>query len=192
MQDLWLARLTHGRLLSLPDLPRDAQEVAARVDGLLENALAEARQAIVAMQPQADASFGSLLVRFVDDLGDRFGLEVTCTVEGEPVQLGGHVQAEVLRICREALNNVRKHADAATVHVELRTIGSTVQLKVRDNGRGFEPAAERAGGYGLQSMRERADALGAQLAIESAPMDGTRVTLTLDLQRAGITSEGSP
>jgi signal transduction histidine kinase len=38
-------------------------------------------------------------------------------------------------------------------------------------------------------MRERADALGAELAIESAPMDGTRVTLTLDRQRAGSTSE---
>jgi signal transduction histidine kinase len=179
VQDLWLARLTHGRLANIADLPAEAREVADRVDGMLENALAEARQAIVAMQPQVDSTFGSLLLRFVEDYGDRFGLEVECTVEGEPVRLSGHEQAEVLRICREALNNARKHADASMVRVNLNSGDGTVELRVTDNGRGFDTARRKRNGFGLQSMRERAEALGADLRLESAEMDGTRVTLVL-------------
>ena len=184
VQDLWLARLTHGRLANIPDLPREALEVATRVDGILEDALAEARQAIVALQPQSDGSFGSLLVRFVEDYGDRFGLDIDCTVEGPPVQLSGHAQAEVLRICREALNNVRKHADASAVRVELQTTATQMELGVTDNGRGFDTAKDRRSGFGLQSMRDRAQTLNAQLAIQSEPMDGTRVSLTLDLEHS--------
>lgn len=188
VQDLWLARLTHGRLVQMPDLPDEAREVATRVDGVLEEALAEARQAIVALQPQSDASFGSLLTRFVEDFGDRFGLDVDCSVEGEPLQLPGHTQAEVLRICREALNNARKHADATVVRVDLRTTSTDVVLRVSDNGRGFDPTQVRPSGFGLKSMRDRAGAINAKLAIASAPADGTRVTLTLPL----VIAEGGP
>ena len=184
VQELWLARLTHGQMAQLPSLPPDAREIAGRVDGILEDALAEARQAIVAMQPQADASFGSLLERFVEDYGDRFGLEVECTVGGEPQALGGHEQAEVLRICREALNNARKHADASVVRVQLHSDGQQLRLSVRDNGRGFDASAETGSGFGMQSMSDRAAGLGATLRVMSAPMDGTEVILELPLTAA--------
>jgi signal transduction histidine kinase len=179
VQDLWLARLTHGRLAQLPSLSDEARDVADRVDGLLENALAEARQAIVAMQPSPDPSFGSLLVRFVEDIGDRFGLEVECSVEGLPVQLTGHAQAEMLRICREALNNARKHADASLVRVHLESDGATMSLRVSDNGRGFDPRRISRTGFGLQGMHDRAATLGARLEVDSEPMNGTRVRLTM-------------
>jgi signal transduction histidine kinase len=184
VQDLWLARLTHGRLAQMPDLPAETREVTRRVDGLLENALAEARQAIVALQPTPDPSFGNLLLRFVEDYGDRYGLEVECAVAGEPVELTGRTQAEVLRICREALNNARKHADAGLVRVQLESDGATLSLRIADNGRGFDPAGRNRAGFGLQGMRERAEALGAQLEIESEPMGGTRVTLTMNSEQA--------
>jgi signal transduction histidine kinase len=193
VQDLWLARLTHGRLVQREDLPGEARDIVSRVDGILEEALAEARQAIVAMQPQPDGSFGSLLVRFVEDYADRFGLDVDCTVEGPPVSLAGHIQAEVLRICREALNNARKHADASLVRVALRGADGHLELSITDNGRGFDPVRSRRKGFGLQSMRDRAESIRAELRVESEPMAGTRVTLTLPVQGGqATTGDGTP
>lgn len=183
VQGLWLARLTHGRLSQAlektPDLATETRLAAQQVDRALEDALAEARQAVVSLQPSEDGTFGSLLRRVAEDYGDRFGLDVECTIEGEPVALAGHTQAEVLRICREALNNARKHADPSVVRVRLESDGSLVRLTVADNGRGFTPEQTRRGGFGLKSMAARASEIDGRLRIDSQPMNGTRVTLEL-------------
>jgi len=87
----------------------------------------------------------------------------------------------VLRVAQEALHNALRHAEAATVRVELRaTPGSRgALLTVADDGRGFVPAeVKRAGRHlGLVSMRERATGVGGTLRIESAPGTGTVVEL---------------
>ena len=182
VQDLWLARLTHGRLVQAlgkaSGVPADAREAARRVDGILEDALAEARQAVVSLQPHDDASFGSLLVRFVEDYGDRFGLEVDVELEGEPITLTGQQQAEVLRICREALNNARKHADPSLVTVTLRNEPPLLRLTIADNGKGFDSGKAQRG-FGLKGMMARALDIGARLHVDSQPLGGTRVVLEL-------------
>jgi len=134
---------------------------------------------VVALQPREDESFGGLLVRFVEDYGDRFGLEVQCVLDGPPIRLEAHVQTEVLRVCREALNNARKHADAGLVRVVLKSRSDGFSLVVSDNGAGFDPSVERRSGYGMRGMRERAAALHGELEVTSGPMDGTTVTLTV-------------
>jgi signal transduction histidine kinase len=97
------------------------------------------------------------------------------------VRLPGHVQAEVLRICREALNNARKHADASLVRIRLERDDSVLRLSIRDNGQGFDMNSDNhRAGFGLRSMQERAEVIGGRLNIESAPMEGTRVVLELD------------
>ena len=179
VQELWLARLTHGQLAQVDGMPAKAHEIAGRLDSILENALAEARQAVVAMQPREDETFGGLLLRFVEDYGDRFGLEVQCVLDGPPIRLEAHVQTEVLRVCREALNNARKHADAGLVRVVLESRSDGLSLVVSDNGAGFDPSVARRSGYGMRGMHERATALGGALEVTSAPMDGTTVTLTV-------------
>jgi signal transduction histidine kinase len=183
VQDLWLARLTHGRLSQAlektPDMAAETRLVAQQVDRALEDALAGARQAVVSLQPSEDGTFGSLLRHVAEDYGDHFGLEVECTIEGEPIVLGGHTQAEVLRICREALNNARKHADASVVRVRLESDGSLIRLTVADNGRGFNPGRTPRAGFGLKSMAARAREVGGRLRIDSQPMNGTRVILEL-------------
>jgi signal transduction histidine kinase len=189
VQDLWLARLTHGQLIQTlaeaTDLPADVHDAAERIDGILEDALAEARQAVVSLQTDPDTSFGSLLRRYVEDYSDRFGLEVECAVEGEPIQLPGERQAEVLRICREALNNVRKHADATLVRVRLESDGYLIRLTVRDNGRGWDQRKQVRKGFGLKGMSERARELGGRLSVDSQPMGGTSVTLELTHRAVG-------
>jgi signal transduction histidine kinase len=176
-QELWLARLTTGSLAESTSLAGEDRKAVDRLDGILDRALSEARQAIVTLQPGIDERFGELLRRYVDDYADHFGMEIECVTDAD-VTPEPRAQAHLLRICREALNNARRHADASVVRVHLTRDADSFSLAILDNGRGFNPAHARAG-FGLESMRQRAEALGARLDIQSAPMDGTRVTVTL-------------
>ena len=93
--------------------------------------------------------------------------------------LPAEVENGLYRIVQESLSNVRKHARADQVEVLLAFQKDTVQVRVRDNGIGFDPAAPRqseaGGGFGLVGLQERARLLGGNLRVESAPGRGTMI-----------------
>jgi signal transduction histidine kinase len=80
------------------------------------------------------------------------------------------------RITQEALNNAIKHAEATTIDIALAGPPDRVELRVRDDGRGFDPQSIPAGHLGLSIMRERAAKIGASMQIESKPGQGTTIT----------------
>ncbi|MGB8719437.1 MAG: ATP-binding protein, partial [Desulfobacterales bacterium] len=98
-------------------------------------------------------------------------------------------QVIVYRIFQEALNNIRKHADARNVAVEVRKTGDQVVFQIQDDGRGFDiqenwqrHVADR--GLGLAAMDERARMLGGTLLIAPQKGRGTRLTLTIPVAQA--------
>jgi signal transduction histidine kinase len=121
-----------------------------------------------------------LLGRQVEDFSDRFALRAEIILEGPEPEIGPRARAEVVRIVQEALTNVRKHADATVVRVNVAT-GDDLRITISDNGRGFRPEAV-VGGFGLDSMRQRAAVIGATLAVSSKPQDGSRIELVLPLE----------
>ncbi|MFL5883566.1 MAG: ATP-binding protein, partial [Thermoleophilaceae bacterium] len=85
----------------------------------------------------------------------------------------------VYRIAQEALNNVAQHSKAESVEIDISAErGGGVSMRVRDDGKGFDPAL-RNGGLGLGGMAERARLVGGRLDIRSAPGDGTELTLVV-------------
>jgi signal transduction histidine kinase len=87
---------------------------------------------------------------------------------------------QLLRIAQEALSNTLKYAEAQRLAIELTFEPSQTQLRVQDDGRGFDPmVATAAGGFGLLSMRARAIAIGAELTLCSAPGQGTSLLVAL-------------
>jgi two-component system nitrate/nitrite sensor histidine kinase NarX len=86
-------------------------------------------------------------------------------------------EIHVLQIVREALSNVVRHAQADHAWVRLHRDGDTVEVEVRDDGRGMGAAAERPRHYGLAIMRERAMTLDGTLGLETPPGGGTAVRL---------------
>jgi len=86
----------------------------------------------------------------------------------------------LFRIAQEALNNVAKHAQAAKVWIGLSISDHKFILELRDDGRGFDPAAPTSR-LGMRGMRERAEAAGAAFEVESAPGKGTMVRIGLRL-----------
>jgi signal transduction histidine kinase len=91
------------------------------------------------------------------------------------------VEAELLRIVQEALNNARRHSEATIVTVDARVVGELLHVLVADNGRGFAADAPMESGFGLTNMRERAAIIGGELTIQSNPNDGTRVAVDVPL-----------
>jgi signal transduction histidine kinase len=177
-QDLWYARLKQGRLAQL--LSDDEERALAQdVMDAIDSGIADARQTVMAMRVgSTDAPLLDVVERYVEDFGDRFALDARFEGDGEPPPLPARTQAEVLRIVQEALNNVRKHADATVVRVVTSAKDGGLQIMVMDNGRGFDPV-EVAGGFGLTGMRERAELIGARLEVESRPSDGTAIRISL-------------
>jgi signal transduction histidine kinase len=87
-----------------------------------------------------------------------------------------------LRMAQEALRNVERHARATRVTVRLKSRDDSVlELRVEDDGIGFDPQALRPGHYGIVGLREQAELIGAELRIDSKPNQGTTISVSLRL-----------
>jgi signal transduction histidine kinase len=186
-QTLWYAKLKQSRLTQDPALEGETRSTADEVLTAIEAALADARQAVMALRtPPAGSNLEEILRSYVDEFADRYGLRADFQAEGELPRLPPRTEAEVLRIVQEALNNVRKHADATVVRVRSSIEEGSIVMVVADNGRGFDPLAIGTAGFGLRGMRERADLISGSLSLDSRPGDGARVVV-----RFPVAPEGS-
>lgn len=107
-------------------------------------------------------------------------LPVEVRVHGEPAALRPEVSAALVRTARGALANAREHSGASRVVVTLTYHPDEVKLDIRDDGRGFTPGqASSTGlrGRGVRGIRERAATLGGHADIESAPGEGTTISV---------------
>jgi len=94
------------------------------------------------------------------------------------------VETCVYFVCMEALQNAHKHARGATaISISIRE-PKDLEFEVRDDGAGFDRGAT-VPGLGMANMQDRLAAIGGRIKIESAPGEGTRLTGTLPLHRAG-------
>jgi signal transduction histidine kinase len=139
--------------------------------------LAEARALVAAVPPAAlgDSSLDEAVRRLTDRLGEELDMDTQCVVSGEPRRLAARSEVVLLRAAQEGLANVRKHAKASRVGIELAYGTAGVRLEVTDDGAGFDP--ETASGFGLRGMRERAAQVDGTLDVRSAPGAGTSITV---------------
>jgi signal transduction histidine kinase len=126
-----------------------------------------------------------------NSLEDTDGIIADFAFKGEEKRLEAEVELSLFRIVQEALNNVKKHAEASEVHVVAEFNGNGIGLSVRDNGKGFEPprnmdSLPRHGRLGLMGIRERVWLLGGTIEINTAPGKGTTVLVNVPVQTNGI------
>ncbi len=133
---------------------------------------------------------GGGIVPAIREYARRYGeaskipVEVVASAEAEATRLAPAAEAQAARLVQEALTNVRKHAAARRVVVEVGREDRTLAIDVQDDGQGFDPAAPRRSDwphYGLEAMRERAASVNGGVEIVSRPGGGTRVRLTLPI-----------
>ena len=160
-------------------LDRDVETARAHLGQLRDlqrEALAEMRALIFELRPgnlEQDGLTRALRTHTAA-LQGRIGLPVV--VESSLTGRLPLVVEEVLyRIAQEALHNVVKHAGARQVRVELDRPGSSVRLRVQDDGKGFDPEGVPDGHLGLAGMRARADRIRATFSCRSEPGKGTTI-----------------
>lgn len=121
-----------------------------------------------------------LLREVVDEARTDSAFDVRLEVAPELPPLSKVETQAIYHLAREALTNVRKHAQASRADITLVSEGAGIVLEVRDNGRGFDPHAPVEQQHmGLRNMHSRVGTLGGALEIESSPADGTVVRVRL-------------
>lgn len=186
---LTAAKLDVARLKSRLD--GQGPEVLERLQHLsqtLNSVIALKRRIIEDLRPSSLANLG--LHAALDILAREFaqgaGIDVQTSLES--VELPEAAQLTLYRVVQESLSNIGKYAQARTVLVSVHRYAQHVEVQVRDDGQGFDPAAVRRHCHGLAGMRQRVEAAGGRLTVHSQPGKGTRVTASLPLAQAMPTS----
>jgi len=158
--------------------------------------LEEARRMMRALRPEVLEQAGGLqaaLTRVGAEWADRTGVPCSLTVTGTVLPLHADLEVLLLRATQELLTNVRKHAQSTHVTVTLSYMSDVVALDVRDDGIGFGDGVaneeELTVGWGLRGLRERTTQFDGTFTIESAPGEGSTVTLTMPAFRSASHAE---
>ena len=178
-QSLFSASLIAEALPRLWELnQQDARHSLEELRVLTRGALAEMRVLLAELRPSGltDARLGDLLRLQGTAFSGRTNVPVALTVVGEG-SLPGEVQMAFYRVCQEALHNISRHAKASHVTMDLRQDLTGIEMRIRDDGLGFDIAQTRPGHYGLGIMREHAEGAQTELSVVSQPGHGTELTM---------------
>ncbi|WP_030149155.1 sensor histidine kinase [Mycetocola saprophilus] len=182
--------LLHAAERASEQAPETAIEHVRRARDAAALALAETRGLIDELAPPAitGASLAEALSRLAENASQQAGIPVEFHTDGTPEPLSTVVKTGLLRIGQSALANVVQHADATRADLSLSYLDGETILDIVDDGRGFDPDSlvERTAGgsFGLIAMRSRIAELGGSLVIESAPGEGTTVTVRFTREAA--------
>jgi signal transduction histidine kinase len=157
--------------------PAQAVHWLKRIQHTARQAMAEVRINMFEMELYATGTH-SLSQALLESatLAQNFGLTVDIPLQSIPEKLSIPIEEELLLICREALVNAARHADARQVTVKLTEANGMVRLQVQDDGQGFGLSdLSKPGVRGLKLMQQRIERMGGQLEIDSSPGEGTTV-----------------
>ena len=169
---------------------REAVETA--VESITEE-IANLRALIVELRPAALDQYGAAaaIETLAERTAARQGIEVEARVDlgfergDEPTRHTPELESTVYRLVQEGLTNAVRHSGASRVRIVVGERDGYVDVAVTDDGRGFDPAATRSGGFGLTGMRERVELAGGELHIDSGA-GGTTIRARLPADRRAL------
>jgi PAS domain S-box-containing protein len=124
-----------------------------------------------------------------DEISRMHQVEVTCDIRDLPSTIDENVSLTMFRVLQEAVHNTIKHSHASAVSIELFNDQGEIQLRVIDNGIGFDPDLQTASkGLGLISMKERIELVGGTLSIKSKA-SGTQLKARVPIRNGTYRSE---
>jgi len=156
----------------------DAAEELGTIGELISRAMRELLDLARGLRPTTldDLGLKAALATLVEEVGREAPIATGFEVEGDVDALPETIQLVAYRVAQEAMTNVVQHADAQHLRVRLIGSGGVIELRISDDGVGWEGGRESER-LGIAGMRERALLCGGELTVESEPGAGTRVTL---------------
>jgi len=175
-------------LLSFAEIQKEIESMRDTAN----EAYLQMRGTLADLQPGAHLELEAAIQSHASLVGQRAQFTVEMTHQGQPVNLPAHIRRQLVYICREALNNVEKHAGAQVVKIHLNWGEQDLTINISDDGRGFDPVVTYLRDrYGINIMSERAAEINGSLSISSRPNQGTVVSLWLPLSVPQNAFEGS-
>lgn len=176
-------------VINSPKLGEDVRNLLVDVQQMTARALEEIKSMAVELRPAALDDLGLMpaIRSYAKRYEETFGIVTETDVSGSKRRFSPAIETALYRICQEAMINVAKYADTDKVFVCLKDEGKQVCLIIRDHGRGFDMNQIRVvgTGLGLYGMKERAHLLGGDVKIESAPNQGTTISVTIPVNEKG-------
>lgn len=163
-------------------VPGPVRDAAEELSSSLDRTLEAVRNLAMDLRPPAidDLGIGSALETLVDNNAKRSGLRCECEIEPTVAFVPTDISVAIYRIAQEALGNAIRHAQGQNIIVSLSHSGTDIELRVLDDGIGFDPAqANDPSCLGLVGMRERAELVGGRVSIESRANQGTCVKVSV-------------
>jgi signal transduction histidine kinase len=161
----------------------DEQQVAdvARLRKEISRVVAELRNSVFDLRNEVAATqgVGQSVASFARHVGSHSDFTVHVTLDESTVRLRPRIEAELLRIAQEAINNARRHSGGQNLWVNCRVRPPHAEIEVVDDGQGMGSARDDS--HGLKIMRERAERIGAELTVGTPAGNGrgTRVTVRI-------------
>ncbi|SNS69107.1 Histidine kinase-, DNA gyrase B-, and HSP90-like ATPase [Noviherbaspirillum humi] len=182
---------------SHPKLNRRVQAMLEQIDSTMKSM----RAIINNLRPVVlDLGLNAAIEWQVKEFQRRSGIPCTLSMDEEELVLDDNRATALFRILQESLNNILRHAQATRAWVELLEDGSTLSMKIADNGIGMQMVnRKKTNSFGLVGMKERIANLGGDLVIDSAENQGTAIRVTIPFNTAGTslpepqpTPDGAP
>jgi two-component system, NarL family, sensor kinase len=167
--------------------PETAQRKIAEALRLTRLNLDEARRSVLNLRAASleGKTLPAALILLAQQWSTETGVPVTTRLHSSIGRLPPAIENGLYRIVQEALTNVRKHAHASEVLLQLEYNNAQLLLSIEDNGSGFEPAdvtPQLQSGFGMTGMSERAHLMGGTLHIQSTSGRGTRICVSIPYQ----------
>jgi len=165
-------------------------ELESSIEGMRDianEAYLQMRATLADLHSSANLELTRALKTHAQKIAERANFRVEITNHGESVPMSPHVKRQILYICREALNNVEKHANAYLVKINLNWDEENLFLRIQDDGCGLK-SRDLCGEdhMGMTIMSERASDINAQLSFESQEGQGMSVSLIVPLNTSLI------
>jgi two-component system sensor histidine kinase DegS len=176
------------RYLSIGDTDRFSAEMDS-LAASIHSTVREIRTIIYDLKPAIlEDGLISAIQRHIEVFSGTCGMKIGFRYDGTDAGTEYYLTSTIFRMVQEALSNVKKHAEASSVDIELNLSDRRITLDITDDGRGFavdELAARKfdrlKGGFGIQGIRERLELIGGSLTIRSAPGKGTSLHIDIPI-----------
>lgn len=164
-------------------IPEAVLKLCGGIEDLLQAALAEARRLIRGGRPPIldEAGLVTAIQNLAHEINSEHGPDIEVHTDVRFGRLEPMLENALYRIAQESVANACRHSKSDRIELRLVQIGDRVRIETQDWGVGFDPQTVDENRFGLAGIRERARLLGGEATIQSAPGQGTRVTVELPL-----------
>ncbi|MEJ2588510.1 MAG: PAS domain-containing protein [Deltaproteobacteria bacterium] len=190
-QELSLLRIGYETLFDdYPDVSPEIRQRVAKLSQTVQGTIAAVRQLAYDLRPPGLDQLGLVqsVFQLCEDFSENTDVKVDFQAAGmDDLEVNSDIEINLYRLFQEALNNIKKHADAENVIIRLVASYPDIILRIEDDGKGFDVEGRllKASGekrMGLGSMEERVSLLSGDLRIRSRLMEGTKIRVVIPLR----------